>query len=125
VAYQAKSGRKKILVADDDAADRKLVRMVLGKAHSVIEAGDGEQAVVLAQQHKPDVIMLDMMMPRKDGLTACSEIRANPLTKAIPIIMLTGVGYELNEKLAVSLGVNRYITKPFNAQDLLDVIDGL
>ena len=125
MAYQAKSGRKKILVADDDAADRKLVRMVLGKAHSVIEAGDGEQAVVLAQQHKPDVIMLDMMMPRKDGLTACSEIRANPLTKAIPIIMLTGVGYELNEKLAVSLGVNRYITKPFNAQDLLDVIDGL
>jgi CheY-like chemotaxis protein len=125
VTFQTKSGRKKILVVDDDAADRKLVKTILRSKHSVIVAVDGEQALALAQRHKPDVILLDLMMPKKDGLTACSEIRANPVTKAIPVIMLTGSGYELNEKVAVSLGVNRYITKPVNAQELLDVIDSL
>ena len=65
------------------------------------------------------------MMPGKDGLIALSEIRANEDTKTIPVVMLTGLGYELNKKLAQSLGASGYITKPFTAQDILDTIRGL
>jgi DNA-binding response OmpR family regulator len=68
---------------------------------------------------------MDMMMPKKDGLTACSEIRANPTTKDTPIIMLTGIGYELNMKLAGALGVTKYMTKPFKPRELLDTINSL
>jgi CheY-like chemotaxis protein len=61
-------------------------------------------------------------MPKKDGLTACSEIKASNATRAIPVIMLTGVGYELNKKIAEAMGASGYITKPFTPQGLLDTI---
>jgi CheY-like chemotaxis protein len=125
VTDQQESSKKKVLVADDDAVDIYLVRKILESEHSVIEASDGEQAVALAQKHEPDIVLMDMMMPKKDGLTACSEIRANPTTKDTPIIMLTGVGYELNAKLAGALGVTKYITKPFKPQELLDTVNSL
>ena len=64
-------------------------------------------------------------MPGKDGLTASAEIRSNPETQAIPIIMITGVGYELNIKLAGVFGVSKYITKPFKPQDLLDAVNSV
>jgi CheY-like chemotaxis protein len=117
--------KKKVLVADDESSVLYSVRRILGNEHSIIEASNGEQAVRLAQTHKPDVIFMDTMMPEKDGLTALSEIRANEATKAIPVIMLTGAGYELNKKLAESLGASGYITKPFTAQDILDTISNL
>lgn len=122
MANQTNSGSKRILVVDDDPAVIYSIRRILAGKHTVIEASDGEQAVVLAQNQKPDLILMDTMMPKKDGLTACAEIRANPKTHAIPIIMLTGVGFELNIKLASILGINKYITKPFKTQDLLDAI---
>ncbi len=117
--------KKKVLVADDESSVLYSVRRILGNEHSIIEASNGEQAVRLAQTHKPDIIFMDTMMPEKDGLTALSEIRANDDTKTIPVIMLTGAGYELNKKLAESLGANGYITKPFTAQDILDTISNL
>jgi CheY-like chemotaxis protein len=117
--------KKKVLVADDESSVLYAVRRILGNEHSIIEASNGEQAVRLAQTHKPDIIFMDTMMPEKDGLTALSEIRANDATKTIPVIMLTGAGYELNKKLAQSLGASGYITKPFTAQDILDTISNL
>jgi two-component system alkaline phosphatase synthesis response regulator PhoP len=117
--------KKKALVADDESSVLYSVRRILGNEHSVIEASNGGQAVRLAQTHKPDIIFMDTMMPEKDGLTALSEIRANEDTKTIPVIMLTGLDYELNKKLAQSLGASGYITKPFTAQDILDAINNL
>jgi CheY-like chemotaxis protein len=125
VADESVLRKKKVLVADDESSVLYSVRRILGNEHSIIEASNGEQAVRLAQTHKPDVIFMDTMMPEKDGLTALSEIRANEATKAIPVIMLTGAGYELNKKLAESLGASGYITKPFTAQDILDTISNL
>jgi two-component system alkaline phosphatase synthesis response regulator PhoP len=125
VADESVLKRKKVLVADDEPSVLYSVRRILGNEHSVIEASNGEQAVRLAQTHKPDIIFMDMMMPEKDGLTALSEIRANEDTKTIPVIMLTGAGYELNKKLSQSLGASGYITKPFTAQDILDTISNL
>lgn len=117
--------RKRILVADDDPSVLYSVRRVLENSYYVIEASNGVEAVHLAQSQKPDIIFIDMMMPEKDGLTACAEIKANEATKAIPIVMLTGTGYELNKKLAKSMGASGYVTKPFKPQELLDTISKL
>jgi CheY-like chemotaxis protein len=122
VAEQTESSKKKVLVADDDPSILYSVKRVLGNSHVVIEASNGEEAVNLAQSHKPDIILMDMMMPEKDGLTACAEIKANEATKAIPIIMLTGVDHELNKELAKSLGASGYVAKPFKPRELRDTI---
>ena len=122
VAGQTESGKKKVLVVDDDPSVRYSVKRVLGDSYTVIEANNGKEAVDLAQRRKPTIILMDMMMPEKDGLTACAEIKANEATKAIPVVMLTGTGYELNKKLAESIGASGYITKPFKPQELLEII---
>ena len=61
-------------------------------------------------------------MPNLDGYTACYEIKRDQATRVIPVVMLTGIGYELNKKLAQELGADGYVTKPFNLQDLLDTV---
>jgi putative two-component system response regulator len=117
--------RKTILVADDDESIRLLVRSILGNDFSVVEAVDGRQAVEVAQNEKPDLIIMDIMMPDKDGLQACYEIKNNEQTKEIPIVMLTGIKQELNEKFSYKLGATDYITKPFMPQELYQTICGL
>jgi len=65
---------------------------------------------------------MDIMMPNMDGYTACHTIKSNPATKATPVVMLTGVGHELNRRLAEETGADGHITKPFSLGDLLDTI---
>jgi CheY-like chemotaxis protein len=76
----------------------------------------------MAIAQKPDVILMDIMMPKMDGLTACHVIKKDPATKAIPVIMVTAIGFELNIKLSQQMGANGYVTKPFSPQDLLGKI---
>ncbi len=114
--------RIRILVADDERNIRALVKSMLSKEYLVLEASDGEEAIRIAQSQKPDLILMDMMMPKVDGNTACYAIKNDRATNGIPVIMLSGVGYELNKKFAEAMGVDGYITKPFSIQDLLDVI---
>ena len=114
--------KKKVLIVDDEKTIRHLLCSILGKEYIVLEAKDGEQAVHMAGNQQPDLILLDIMMPKMDGYTACSAIKTNQLTKAIPVVMLTGVDHELNKKLAKEIGADGYITKPFARQDILNVI---
>lgn len=114
--------RKTILIVDDEKNVRCLVRSMLGEENTVIEAEDGEVAVHMARHHKPDFILMDIMMPKMDGYTACKIIKTTPVIKTIPIVMLTAVGYELNVELSHEVGADGYITKPFSHQDLLDTI---
>jgi CheY-like chemotaxis protein len=65
---------------------------------------------------------MDIMMPKMDGYAACREIKADPATKNIPVIMLTAVGYDLNKRLAKQMGADGYVTKPFSRQQLVDAI---
>ena len=117
------SGVKKILIADDEPSVRSLVKKLLGKSYIVLEANDGEEAVNMALNQKPDLILMDILMPKMDGLTACYAIKTNQATKAIPVVMLTAVDYELNKKLSRDIiGAHGYITKPFNSQDLMKTI---
>jgi CheY-like chemotaxis protein len=118
------SGAKRILIADDEETVRSLVKRLLGKNYKVLEADDGEQAVKVAVNQKPDLILMDILMPKMDGLTACYTIKRNPATKGIPVVMLTAVDYELNRKLSQDvMGAQGYITKPFDSETLINVMD--
>jgi CheY-like chemotaxis protein len=114
--------RTTILIVDDEKNVRRLVRDMLGEENTVIEAEDGEVAVHMAGHHKPDLILMDIMMPKMDGYTACKAIKTDPITQAIPVIMLTAVDYELNVELSRGMGADGYITKPFSQQNLVDMI---
>jgi len=114
--------KRKILIVDDEPNVRRLVRTILSKDFIVLEAEDGKQAIDITCTQKPDLILMDIMMPRVDGYTACSAIKNDPTTKSIPVLMLTAVGFELNVKLSQQMGADAYITKPFNSQALLDKI---
>ena len=117
------NGNKKILIVDDEKAIRSLIRRVLGKTYKVIEVSDGVEAVKVAVNQQPDLILMDILMPKMDGLTACYAIKRNQATKEIPVVMLTAVDYELNRKLSQDvMGSQGYITKPFNSQELMDMI---
>ena len=114
------TNKRKVLVVDDEPAVRELVRKMLGKDYNVLEAQNGVEAVDMACSHKPDIILMDMMMPVMDGLTACHAIKTNQTTEEIPVIMLTAINYELNKKLSGDvLGAKGYVTKPFTCEALL------
>ena len=114
--------KKKVLIVDDEPNVRRLSRKILSKKFEVIEAEDGKQAIDIANTENPDVILMDMMMPRLDGLTACHTIKSSPTTKSIPIIMVTAIGFELNIKLSQQMGASAYVIKPFSQKELLDKI---
>jgi two-component system alkaline phosphatase synthesis response regulator PhoP len=112
--------KQKILVADDELYIRLLVKDILEPEFNVIEASNGEEAVTIARNEQPDLVLMDILMPKLNGYTACYAIKNNELTKDIPVVMLTGVGHELNRQLSQEMGATAYITKPFNPEDLLD-----
>ena len=114
--------KTRILVVDDEQTVRLLLRRFLSDKFAVLEASDGAEAVDMARKHKPALILMDIMMPNMDGYNACHAIKTDEATKAIPVVMLTAVGYELNKKLAESVGADGYITKPFTLEKLLDTI---
>ena len=114
--------RKKVLIVDDEQYIRQLVNKALGGDYTVVEASDGEEAINITRQLMPDLILMDILMPKLDGYTACHEIKRDEATSAIPVVMITGVGYELNKELAEELGADGYITKPFNLQELMDKV---
>lgn len=115
--------KKQILIADDDETIRLLVKSVLCNDYGVIEAGDGQEAVEAAKNQKPALILMDILMPEKDGLQACYEIKTNLATKTTPVIMLTAVKNQLDRELSDSLGADEYITKPFSPQGLLEMVN--
>lgn len=122
---EKKSTKKKLLIADDEPNIRLLIKRIFEKDYAIIEAENGRKAVDLAFRHVPDIILMDIMMPESDGLAALSEMKANKSTKDIPVIMLTGVGHELNERLAKSVGATGYMRKPIKTQELLDAVSKL
>ena len=111
--------KEKVLVVDDEENIRRLLRSMLGNKYIVLEAKDGKAATDIVRSQKPDIILMDIMMPNMDGYTACHTIKQDLATKMIPVIMVTAVGQELNKKLAQEMGADGYITKPFSADELL------
>jgi DNA-binding response OmpR family regulator len=109
--------RKKILVVDDESAILQTLRFNLERGgYHVCTAGDGRTAIALAASEKPDLVILDIMLPILDGIEACKEIRK---TSGVPIIMLTAKDQEIDKVLALELGADDYVTKPFALGEFL------
>src|SRR5437879_2738981 len=108
------------MLADDDPTIRLLVHATLrNDAYELIEASDGVQALDLAREQMPDLILLDVSMPKLDGLEVCRRLKADPLTRGIKIIMLTA---RVLDEQSESLGADGYFTKPFSPLALLGKI---
>ncbi|ADD69458.1 response regulator receiver protein [Denitrovibrio acetiphilus DSM 12809] len=113
----------KVLIADDELRLRKVVSLHLKKSgFEVIEAGNGLAAVQLAEEHSPDVIVLDVMMPEKTGLEACAELKKMDRFKQTPIILLTAMAESEDLKKGEEAGADAYLTKPFSPKELIDII---
>ncbi|MFD1018535.1 response regulator transcription factor [Thalassobacillus hwangdonensis] len=107
----------RVLVVDDEERIRRLIRMYLERENYLVEeAEDGEQALELALEEDFDVILLDIMMPGKDGIEVCKELREK---KATPVIMLTAKGEETNRVQGFEVGTDDYIVKPFSPREVV------
>ena len=113
---------KKILVVDDELTVRRLcaacIKHGLGSDYEVVEAADGEGAMAAAKRDRPDVILLDILMPEMDGFEVCRRLKGSPETRSIPVVFLTALGAEKDVEKGLALGGDGYIVKPFNAVTL-------
>jgi DNA-binding response OmpR family regulator len=121
---------KSILVVEDEPNIVLSLQFLMKKAgFEVRVARDGEEALAAVLDRAPDLILLDVMIPKRDGYDVCQTIRANPEWKNIYIIMLTAKGREVDREKGIALGANDYVTKPFSTRDLTEkvkqILDGM
>ena len=107
-----------LLIADDEPDMLRFLKSQLSAHFQVLEAVDGQQAIEKASQFLPDIILIDMMMPEKDGLQACRELRARTPTQSIPIVLLTARADEETKLAALAAGANDFLSKPFSLTEL-------
>ena len=110
-----------VLIVDDEPNILLSLQFLMKKAgYDVRTATDGEQALAEIARAKPNVVLLDVMMPKLDGFTVCQRIRATPEWQDVRIIMLTARGRDVEREKGLGLGANDYITKPFSTKDAID-----
>ena len=115
-----------ILVVEDDADVAGLIRLRLsGAGHDVALATDGMAGLAAAQQHVPDLIILDWMMPRKNGIEVCTELRSDQVFTRTKIMMLTARSSQADVDRAMAAGADDYVTKPFSPRALAARVDQL
>jgi CheY-like chemotaxis protein len=114
--------RPRVLVCDDEAVLRALVRACLEPAYEIVEAGDGDESLRLARELRPDLIVLDMMMPGQSGLAVLETLRADPALAGTPVVMLTARAQAADRFAAAAAGADRYVPKPFDVRELTDAV---
>ena len=115
--------QKKILLVEDNEFNRKIVRDLLARQpYDLLEAHDGEAGVMAARRDKPDVIVMDVQLPKLSGLDTTRAIRAEPETSKIPIIVVTSFALSGDDKKAMDAGASAYLAKPYSPRQLLDTI---
>ena len=116
----------KVLVVDDEIYIVHILDFSLGmEGYEVITALDGEQALERMKSERPDLVVLDIMMPKLDGYEVCKAIKSNPATKQTPVILLSAKGRNVDQKLGFDVGADDYITKPFSPRKLVERINQL
>lgn len=114
----------KVLIADDESGIRSLVHMTLeSEDYEILEAADGEEALRVAREHLPALILLDVMMPKKTGFEVCRELKSDPATDAIYCVILTARSQAADEVEGRAAGADDYFTKPFSPLALLRKVD--
>jgi len=118
--------KREILIVEDNPQTVKLIKFILEKNnYSTVSAKDGEQGLQMAKEKKPDLIILDLMLPGMDGYRVCETLKADTDTKVIPILVLTALDTGGDFEKALEKKADWYITKPFEPQHLLKRIDYL
>ena len=114
----------RILVIDDSPTVLYMVtEMIAQGGHETITATNGEQALYMAITQRPDLVLLDVILPKLNGYEVCRQLKATPQTADIPVVMITSKTKDKDREWGMEQGADDYITKPFAADDLLDVID--
>jgi CheY-like chemotaxis protein len=114
-----------ILVADDAPGVRKLLRLILGRGYEVIEAEDGDQALRLMTEHRPDVAILDVSMPKRTGIEVCRLLRQDPDLATTGVIVITANGTPQDQTAALDAGADYFLTKPFSPGVIIGMVEAL
>ncbi len=114
-----------LIVEDENDIRQNLAFSLKREGFNIIEAADGEQALAAAMSKKPDIVLLDLMIPKIDGLSVCKRLQAAPETENIPVIMLTAKGEEIDRIVGLELGAADYIVKPFSLREVALRIKGV
>ena len=107
-----------LIVEDEENISIALRYLMKGQGYDVLVARDGEEALAIAEATPPDLMLLDVMMPKRDGYDVCQTLRANPACQKIKIIMLSAKGRDIEVEKGLALGADAYMTKPFSTRDL-------
>lgn len=114
---------KKILIVDDEQnIVISLEFLMKREGYEVSIASDGEEAVARIRAEQPDLVLLDVMMPRKGGFEVCQEVKSDPVLKAVRILMLTAKGRDTEVARGLAMGADAYMTKPFSTRDLVEKV---
>jgi two-component system, OmpR family, response regulator MtrA len=120
------SGQARVLVADDDDDILALVKAVLEReGHEVIAVHDGAQALESVQAKSPDLVVLDISMPELDGLEVLRRVRAEAVTRDLPVILLSAQAQEADVERGYAIGASAYVKKPFSPRELAERVDAL
>jgi two-component system, OmpR family, phosphate regulon response regulator PhoB len=118
--------KRRVLLADDDPALRRLIGTTLGSQDfDLLQAVDGEEALQIARQQHPELVLLDVNMPKLDGFEVCRNLRNDPATSAMKIVMLTARGADVDRARAREAGADDYFIKPFSPVQLLNKVYAL
>ena len=115
----------RILVVEDDEFHRDLLTQLLEDDYEILTAADGATCIEVAERERPDLILMDVVMPRMTGVEACKKLRAQAETRDIPIILVTTRGEPSSVELGFESGCNDYVTKPINSMELLGKVESL
>ena len=117
----------KIVLIEDDPGIRTVIRLALKGAGfaSIREAGNGTEGLAIVQKEKPALVILDLMLPDINGMEVCKQLKADPATASIPILMLTAKDSEVDKVLGLELGADDYMTKPFSVRELVARVKAL
>jgi CheY-like chemotaxis protein len=114
-----------ILVADDAPSVRKLLRLILEPTHVVIEACDGDHAMRQLIDHRPDLVILDVAMPARNGIDVCRQLRQDPRLAATGVIVLTANGAPADRTAALAAGADHFLTKPFSPGSIVRLVQAV
>lgn len=115
-----------ILLVDDEPSIRETVSFILEmEGYRVVTAGNGDEALEQIRRLQPPVVLLDAMMPRRDGFDVCRTVKSDPTLAATKIVMLTALGQKTDQERAMAAGADFYVTKPFDEEELLALLGRL
>jgi twitching motility two-component system response regulator PilG len=118
--------KNRILIVEDEESLLKLESILLSsKGYNVTGVMDGNSALEEITANKPDLVVLDIMLPGMDGFEVCNKVKENPATRDIPVVMLTAKKNSLDQARGLQVGADAYITKPFKSAQVIEVIEGL